>query len=72
VEIVENVPINCKIEFGLKVGFAINQVQLLLLLAPYVTKTHTGKPENKKGQKTWPEAIVKRPSNQKRGPGRRA
>jgi hypothetical protein len=45
---------------------------LLLLLAPYVTKTHTGKPENKKGQKTWPEAIVKRPSNQKRGPGRRA
>jgi hypothetical protein len=67
---VENVPINCKIEFGLKVGFAIYQVQLLL--APYVTKTHTGKPENKKGQKTWPEAIVKRPSNQKRGPGRRA
>jgi hypothetical protein len=45
----ENLPINCKIEIGLKVVFAIYKVQSLL--APYVTKTHTGKPENKKGQK---------------------
>ena len=26
-KIAENVPINCKVEFGLKLGFAINQVQ---------------------------------------------
>ena len=28
-EIVENIPINCKIEFDLKVGFAIYQVHFV-------------------------------------------
>ena len=36
-KIVENVPINCKIEFGLKVVFAIYQVQCCLLFVCFVS-----------------------------------
>jgi hypothetical protein len=39
-KISENVPINCKIEFDLKVGFAIYQVQWFV--EPYATYSRTG------------------------------